>query len=202
MYCLYSGSSSSCLYLYSLLGSSTENTQSRTLVFHFPFCLSFSLFPWSLLFLFGFTVSVFVLWLGNEHAHPTSWYISISQSKNIYSYYVFNISLILSVYFCLYLSSLLPWHQSCLPAFLSQSVSVSLFICLSHCEPYVMKESCEIRGEGSHYAPVGGHPHFPLISAGLPVFVSFCSSFSLFLFSTFPPDFLLNSSVSRTPPQR
>lgn len=70
-------------------------------------------------------------------------------------------------------------------------VSVSLFIRLSLQKPYVMERSCEIRGEGSHYAPVAGHPHFPLISAGLRFFVCFCLFFH---FSSFLPFHLISSS--------
>lgn len=190
-YLLFVRSFSSCLYLYKLLSSSTENT--HIYIYLISLILCHSLFPWSFLFPFGLIGTLFVPWLANEHAQPASWYISVSQSKNTQSYCVLSSSLTLSVYFCLYLSSLLPWHWSCLPAFLSQSVSVSLFIRLSLCKPYVMEGSCEIRGEGSRYAPVDGRPHFPLISAGLRFFVCFCPSFS-----TFPPlPFHLISSSSR-----
>lgn len=74
-----------------------------TLISHFPYSLSLSLFPQSFLFPFGLTA--------NEHTQPASWYISISQSKNTQCYCVFSSSFTLSIYVCLYLSRL-PWYWS------------------------------------------------------------------------------------------
>lgn len=135
------------------------------------------------------SVSLFLVWeTSMQHKfQPTS---LISSLRIFFSRHLF-----LSVF--LSLTALPNTHPDSPPSSPSQSDHPSV------CKPYVMEGSCENQGEGSHHAPVAGHPTFPLISAGLCFFFSFCTSLPLFFllpFCTFPPDFLLVPSVSLTPP--